>query len=123
MKPQVVLTFDKFPAAIAQLQEDILKLRQDLRIAKESEALILVGLQSKVANNPELTNDTKRKAELETLKQQDKDLLMTRNEITALEHAISEREIALELRRNEFAVMKLDMRLQIATLMVQVEAA
>jgi hypothetical protein len=121
--PAGELSLEEYPAAIAAVRLELLQISQDLEMLKDSEAVIIAGLNGQVAADPELTNEAKRKARLEELKLNDRDLLMTKNDLRAAERAKAQKEIELEKLRGEFSVRKLALSAWNAELMSQLQAA
>jgi hypothetical protein len=112
-----------YPNAIAQQQRSLLREEQHVRRLQEVVNRLTAEVDAQIAFDTELRNDAQRKARrIELMRSPDYQRAIT-NLLTAQDrHA--EIEIDLNLLRNQFSVLKLEMREAIATRELQmVDAA
>lgn len=114
-----MLNLKDYPAAIANQQNQILNMRRDLRMAEDSHKTMLTEVKAAIASNPGLKNETQRKAAELGLLQSDADFQQNQRILLELKDAIDREAIVLELLLNEFSVLKLERREQVAVLMAQ----
>lgn len=105
----------EYPQAIARAAEKHLQASQEVEIQSELLDFLTGEIEAAIADNPNLKNEQQRKAKRLALTQEP-DYLAAK---IALKQALFKRErlqIRLNLLRNQFAVAKLEARLQIAQL-------
>jgi hypothetical protein len=112
-----------YPMAIAKLERQSASLQQQAKTTKGAIAQIEAEIEAEIAFNPELKNDTQRKAKRTELMRQN-DLLNELNTcLKQYEGELTETEIELSLRRNQFSVAKLERRAAIAQMELQARTA
>ncbi|MBF2027086.1 MAG: hypothetical protein IGS48_10020 [Oscillatoriales cyanobacterium C42_A2020_001] len=108
-----------YPAAIAERERLLLRTDQHIRRLQDIVNRIVAEIDTEIAFDSELKNDAQRKAKrLELMSSPE-----YRKAVTNLQMAHDERaeiEIDLSLLRNQFSVIKLQMREAIATRELQV---
>lgn len=111
----------EYPGAIAQLQHQLLNV--NARIEKISQDInrICNKFESQVAFDPELKNDSQRKAKKTELIQQSGDHEQLSNNLFLETFTRSQLEIRLEQLRSEFAVLRLLKRESIAKMEASTE--
>ena len=105
----------KYPKRIASLEKKLLKLNQQIETQLEILGYLDGDIETAIAANCELRNEQQRRAKRLELQQKPDYLDLLRN----IRAAKEERELwVIELNRvkNFFAVLKLETRLQIASL-------
>jgi hypothetical protein len=108
------MKLNEYPAAIAQVQRQILALDQELIGLQETVSFLMMEVEKQVIADASLTNDAKRKARRLELQQSDPDFYRTSID---LKKAQAKREvlgIELQLLLNQFSVLKLEERRAIA---------
>ncbi|MDY7022693.1 MAG: hypothetical protein SWJ54_15265 [Cyanobacteriota bacterium] len=117
------MNLSDYPQAIANVQQELLKVQQRLRTAKETVAFCLSTIDRAIAFDRELKNDAQRKAKRKELLESDSDYIEASQSLSKLEDLQVELEIELGLLRNQFSVLKLDRRESIAQIEAQVNFA
>ncbi|MGE5657222.1 MAG: hypothetical protein ACM37W_11480 [Actinomycetota bacterium] len=99
-----------YPKAIATRQYELLQLNHEIRRHSQSVNLFTASIDRKIAYDPNLKNEAQRKARRFELMQQDSDYLVASQ---ALEQVTDQRDsllIELDLLRNQFSVLRLELR-------------
>ncbi|MCU0524624.1 MAG: hypothetical protein MUF72_07340 [Elainella sp. Prado103] len=103
-----------YPAAIAQKQRELLRSEQHIRRLQDVLNRLVAEIDTSIAFDPELRNDAQRKAKrIEFMKSPE-----YRKALSNLQIANDQRtelEIDLNLLRNQFSVLKLELRESLAT--------
>lgn len=108
-----------YPVAIAEKQRNLLQTEQHIRRLQDIINRLTAEIDTAIAFNTELKNDAQRKAKrLELMSAPDYRRAATNLQITQDERA--EIEIDLNLLRNQFSVLKLQLREAIAARELQV---
>lgn len=103
-----------YPAAIAQKQRELLQVEQHIRRSQDILNRLTAEIDTNIAFDSELRNDAQRKAKrLELMKSGEYRKAATQLQIVQDQHA--EIEIDLTLLRNQFSVLKLELREAIAS--------
>lgn len=110
-----------YPNAIAKLQRQIAKSQRELRSLDGELALANSAIESAIAFDDTLTNETKRKAKRSELRANEAYAESVRL-CQEKRDEIDDLEIELSLIRNQFSVLKLRKRERIATKELQVVA-
>ncbi len=106
---------DQFPQEIARLQRQLLKTDQQIRQLTESVAILAAAIERQIAFDPTLKNDAQRKARRSELMESDGDYIATTNALKAAQDRREMLLIELQLLRNQFSVLKLNLREAIAS--------
>jgi len=117
------MKLNEYPAAIAQVQRQILTLDQQLIGLQETVSVLAMEVEKRVIADGSLTNDTKRKARRLELQQSDPDFYRASID---LKEAQAKREtlgIELQLLLNQFSVLKLEERRAIAMMEMHISTA
>ncbi len=111
-----MLSLNKYPETIAEIQRLILDYSKQIRSTAETLALIDNEIDRTIANDPNLKNDAQRKAERDRLRQADP----TRKKAIDLLNNVTDRrnglEIDLEYYRLELKIQLLNKREQLIKL-------
>jgi hypothetical protein len=108
-----------YPAAIAQQQRSLLREEQHVRRLQEVLNRITAEVDTQIAFDPDLRNDAQRKARrIELMKSSEYQKAVINLQMAQDRRA--ELEIDLNLLRNQFSVMKLEIRDAIASRELQV---
>ena len=105
----------RYPTAIASVEEKLLKLALEIEIQTELLSFLDADIEKAIASDPQLKNDQARKAKRLELQQQPDYLEVKAN----LKEAKEDRDrtlIGFNQLRSEFSVLKLELRMQIASL-------
>lgn len=108
----------EYPSKIAEVETKILNLDREVNIYKEQLSFIDADIEAAIASDKELKNEQHRKTRRLALKQEPDYLQVKAALIEATEKRDKE-VIQLNLLRNQFSVVKLEIRQKIA----QLEAA
>lgn len=117
------MNLSEYPAAIAQLQTRILSISAQVRQHRETTAFCINAIDKAIAFNESLKNEQQRKATRHQMIETDMDYLASMRGQRQAEELLIKLEIDLELKRSEFAVLKLEVRERIASLELQQAAA
>ncbi len=104
----------EYPGAIAQIQYQILNLDQQIEKFSQAISRICNQFEMQVAFDPELKNEQQRKAKKAELLRQSGDYEELSSYLAKNSFKRSQLEIQLEQLKNEFTVLKLSQREQIA---------
>lgn len=108
-----------YPAAIAQKQRDLLRTEQHMRRLQDVLNRLTAEIDTTIAFDTTLRNDAQRKAKrLELMAAADYRKAATNLQIAQDQHA--ELEIDLNLLRNQFSVLKLEIRESLASREMQI---
>lgn len=108
-----------YPAAIAQKQRELLRTEQHVRRLQDVLDRLTAEIDTTIAFNPDLRNDAQRKAKrLEMMAAADYRKAAANLQIAQDQHA--ELEIDLNLLRNQFSVLKLEIRESLASREMQI---
>ena len=113
------MQLQNYPTAIAEKQRQLLSIQQQLRVAKETVAFALSGIERKIAFDDTLKNEAQRKAKKKALTETDIDYIEANTALRRLEEVSAEQDIELGLLLNQFSVLKLEARQEIASLEAQ----
>ncbi|MBD3883098.1 hypothetical protein IFO70_15140 [Phormidium tenue FACHB-886] len=103
-----------YPAAIAQQQRSLLREEQHVRRLQEVVNRIIAEIDTQIAFDTDLRNDAQRKAKrVELMRSPEYQRAFVNLQMA--QDRRSEIEIDLNLLRNQFSVLKLEMREAIAT--------
>lgn len=114
-QPEANHQLKEFPQAIAQVQRQLLKTDQQLRQLSESVAILTAAIERQIAFDPTLKNDAQRKARRTELMESDRDYIAAANALKSVQDRRETLLIELQFLRNQFSVLKLDVRAAIAT--------
>lgn len=103
-----------YPEAIAQLQRKLLKVDQRIRQLSESVTILMAAIERQIAFDAALKNDSQRKARRVELMESDSDYISATIALKAAQDRRESLLIELQLLRNQFSVLKLDLREAIA---------
>jgi hypothetical protein len=117
------MNLSEYPAAIAKLQTRILSISAQVRQHRETTAFCLNAIDRAIAFNESLKNEQQRKAQRTQMMETDMDYLVSMRGQRQAEELLTKLEIDLELKRSEFAVLKLQVRERIANAELQHAAA
>lgn len=115
------MQLNDYPQAIAKLQSQILKLDQQIRTLNESAAVFLAVIDREIAFDLDLKNDSQRKAKRMELMETNADYIEASLALKYAQDKRAEKEIELQLLKNQFSLLKLDRRETIAR--IELEAA
>ncbi len=108
-----------YPAAIAHKQRELLRTEQHVRRLQDVLNRLTAEIDTTIAFDTELRNDAQRKAKrLEMMKAADYRKAVVNLQIAQDQHA--ELEIDLNLLRNQFSVLKLELRESLASREMQI---
>lgn len=108
-----------YPAAIAQKQHELLRAEQHVRRLQDVLNRLTAEIDTTIAFDTELRNDAQRKAKrLEMMKAADYRKAATNLQMAQDQHAAL--EIDLNLLRNQFSVLKLELRESLAAREMQI---
>jgi chromosome segregation ATPase len=110
----VKIKLNQYPEAIADLQRKLLKTDQRIRQLAESVAILTAAIERQIAFDVSLKNDSQRKARRVELMESDGDYISASIALKAAQDRRESLLIELQLLRNQFSVLKLDMREAIA---------
>jgi hypothetical protein len=110
------MKLSEYPAAIAQLQRQILDLDQNIIGLAESVKIFEAEIDKTIAFDSNLRNDAQRKARRIELQQTDGDYYQASRLLKETKEKRELLAIELELLRNSFAIAKLERREAIAQL-------
>lgn len=105
-----------YPTAIADKQRELLNIRQQLRIAKETITFMLADIDRKIAFDGDLKNEAQRKAKKTKLMETDLDYIEANTTLRQLQDIEAQEDIELGLLLNQFSVLKLQTRQATASL-------
>ena len=108
-----------YPTAIADKQRELVNIRQQLQIAKETITFVLADIERKIAFDRDLKNEAQRKARKTKLMETDQDYIEANTILRQLQDIEAQEDIELGLLLNQFSVLKLQTRQTIATLEAQ----
>jgi hypothetical protein len=117
------MKLNEYPAAIAQVQRQILGLDQRLIGLQETVSFMAMEVEKRVIADGSLTNDTKRKARRLELQQSDPDFYRASIDLKEAQAKREGLEIDLQLLRNQFSVLKLEERRAIAMMELHISTA
>lgn len=103
-----------YPHEIHKVQLQILRLDRKIRKAQQELDRLTAAIEQAIASDPELKNDQQRKAKRLELMQAPDYTVLT-EALTEASERKTRLEIDLQLKRNEFAVRKLEFRDYIAS--------
>jgi hypothetical protein len=106
---------NEYPQAIALLEEKILVVSCEVEIQTELLGFMDGEIETAIASDSQLKNEQHRKAKRLELQQQP-DYLAAKSSLKEAKEQQARLAIKLNLLRNEFSVMKLEYRMQIASL-------
>ena len=107
----------QFPKTIATVEKRLLKLNREIEIQHQLIGFLDVDIEKEIADDEALKNDQQRKSKRLELQQQP-DYLEVKRKLTELKEQRDLTLIRLNQLKNEFSVMKLELRMQIANLEV-----
>lgn len=113
------LTLIEFPRTIADRQQELLHLEQQLRDQRETVTFCLNAIDRIIARDDSLKNDNQRKARRSELLETDPDTIQASRQLKRLEDLKAELDLDLQLLLNLFTVRKLEERRAIASLELQ----
>lgn len=105
---------ENLPHAIALQERKVARLREQLKTLKEAVAREEAQVDKMIAFDPDLKNDAQRKARRAELLDESDILRDLRISINKDEGRLRDAEIDLDLFRNQFAILKLQKREEIA---------
>jgi hypothetical protein len=117
------MKLNEYPAAIAQVQRQILALDQQLIGLQETVSVLAMEVEKRVIADGSLTNDTKRKARRLELQQVDPDFYRASVDLKVAQAKREGLEIELLLLSNQFSVLKLEERRVIAMMELHISTA
>lgn len=117
------MKLNEYPAAIAQVQRQILTLDQRLIGLQETVSFMAMEVEKRVIADGSLTNDTKRKARRLELQQSDPDFYRASIDLKEAQAKREGLEIDLQLLLNQFSVLKLEERRAIAMMELHISTA
>lgn len=117
------MKLSEYPAAIAQVQRQILALDQRFIGLQETVSFMAMEVEKRVIADGSLTNDTKRKARRLELQQSDLDFYRASIDLKEAQAKREGLEIDLQLLRNQFSVLKLEERRAIALMELHISTA
>jgi multidrug resistance efflux pump len=117
------MKLSEYPAAIAQVQRQILTLDQRLIGLQETVSFMAMEVEKRVITDANLTNDTKRKARRLDLQQSDPDFYRASIDLKKAQAKRKALEIDLQLLLNQFSVLKLEERRAITMMELHISTA
>lgn len=117
------MQLNEYPQAIAKLQRQILKLDQTIMALQDTLAILSLEIEKQVVGDTSLTNDTKRKAKRLELQQSDLDYAKAAIDLKTAQFERERLDIELHLLRNQFSLLKLEARREIAAMELHASSA
>lgn len=105
----------QYPSAIASVEKELLKLNGEIVIQNQLISFLNADLEKAIANDRELKNEQQRKTKRLELRQQP-DYLEVQQKLIQITEKRDLTLINLNQLRNEFSVIKLELKAQIAHL-------
>jgi len=115
---QPTLSLSDYPHEIARSRTAIARLDREMATLEYAIARIDLAIENAVASNPDLKNDTLRRARRGELRSLNPELRTYQEQLTRLRERRTLKEIQLEMLRNAFSVAKLQLRHEIASMIL-----
>jgi len=120
-KPE--LSLNDYPHEIARVRTAIARLDRTIASVEYAIARIDLAIENTVAMNPNLKNDTQRRAKRGELRSSNPELRAYQEQLTRAREKRTRKEIQLEMLRNTFSIAKLQLRHEIASMTLEDDLA